>query len=58
MHMNGPVNISRNERLETCHEIASRLHEVYGEKSLPLEYTVLFPEAQTALSQTLRCFAY
>ncbi|WP_338555478.1 ANT(4')-I family aminoglycoside nucleotidyltransferase [Paenibacillus sp. KS-LC4] len=32
MHMNGPVNISRNERLETCHEIASRLHEVYGEK--------------------------
>jgi len=36
MHMNGPVNISRNERLETCHEIASRLHEVYGEKILAI----------------------
>lgn len=32
MHMNGPVNISRIERLQTCYEIASRLHEVYGEK--------------------------
>ncbi|SFF28051.1 Nucleotidyltransferase domain [Paenibacillus algorifonticola] len=32
MHINGPVNISRNERLETCHEIASRLNEVHGEK--------------------------
>jgi kanamycin nucleotidyltransferase len=36
MHMNGPVNISRNEGLETCHEIASRLHEVYGEKVLSI----------------------
>ncbi|GFZ86878.1 hypothetical protein GCM10008018_36190 [Paenibacillus marchantiophytorum] len=36
MHMNGPVNISRNERLEACHEIASRLHEVYGEKVLAI----------------------
>jgi hypothetical protein len=31
MHMNGPANISRDERLQICHEIASRLHEVYGE---------------------------
>ncbi|MFP4975213.1 ANT(4')-I family aminoglycoside nucleotidyltransferase [Paenibacillus sp. CN-4] len=36
MHMNGPINISRNERLKTCHEIASRLHEVYGEKILAI----------------------
>jgi kanamycin nucleotidyltransferase len=34
--MNGPVHISRNERLQTCHEIASRLHEVYGEKILAI----------------------
>jgi len=34
--MNGPINISQNERLETCHEIASRLHEVYGEKILAI----------------------
>ncbi|MNZ72459.1 Kanamycin nucleotidyltransferase [compost metagenome] len=32
MHMNGPVKISREERLQICHEIASRLHEVYGDK--------------------------
>ncbi|KFM94500.1 kanamycin nucleotidyltransferase [Paenibacillus macerans] len=31
MHMNGPVEITRGERLETCREIAARLHEVYGE---------------------------
>lgn len=36
MHMNGPVQISRSERLQTCHEIASRLHEVYGEKILAI----------------------
>ncbi|MFC3771724.1 ANT(4')-I family aminoglycoside nucleotidyltransferase [Paenibacillus sp. GCM10012303] len=36
MHMNGPGNISRNERLETCHEIASRLHEVYRDKILAI----------------------
>ncbi|WP_339265062.1 ANT(4')-I family aminoglycoside nucleotidyltransferase [Paenibacillus sp. FSL W8-0187] len=36
MHMNGPVNISRTERLQTCHDIASRLHEVYGEKILAI----------------------
>lgn len=36
MHMNGPVNISRTERLQTCHEIASRLHELYGEKILAI----------------------
>lgn len=36
MQMNGPVEISRNERLQTCHEIASRLHEVYGEKILAI----------------------
>ncbi|MFD1176424.1 ANT(4')-I family aminoglycoside nucleotidyltransferase [Paenibacillus puldeungensis] len=36
MHMNGPVNITRPERLQTCHEIASKLHEVYGEKILAI----------------------
>lgn len=36
MHMNGPANISRNERLQTCNEIASRLHEVYGENILAI----------------------
>ncbi|MGC5772485.1 ANT(4')-I family aminoglycoside nucleotidyltransferase [Paenibacillus pabuli] len=36
MHMNGPVNIPRNERIQTCNEIASRLHEVYGEKILAI----------------------
>ncbi|MFB5676884.1 ANT(4')-I family aminoglycoside nucleotidyltransferase [Paenibacillus terreus] len=36
MHMNGPVNMSRNERLENCHEIASKLHEVYGGKILAI----------------------
>ncbi|KIL37769.1 kanamycin nucleotidyltransferase [Gordoniibacillus kamchatkensis] len=36
MHMNGPVHISRNERLQICHDIASRLHEVYGEKILAI----------------------
>ncbi|WP_282936043.1 ANT(4')-I family aminoglycoside nucleotidyltransferase [Paenibacillus sp. RC67] len=32
MNMYGPVKISRSERLLTCHEIANRLHEVYGDK--------------------------
>lgn len=32
MNMHGPVKISRSERLETCHEIAKRLHEVFGDK--------------------------
>ena len=36
MHINGPVQVSRNERLQICHEIASRLHEVYGEKILAI----------------------
>ncbi|MCZ8524052.1 MULTISPECIES: ANT(4')-I family aminoglycoside nucleotidyltransferase [Paenibacillus] len=36
MHMNGPATISRTERLQICHEIASRLHEVYGEKILAI----------------------
>ncbi|WP_274366084.1 ANT(4')-I family aminoglycoside nucleotidyltransferase [Paenibacillus thermotolerans] len=36
MHMNGPVQISRSERLQTCREIASRLHEAYGEKILAI----------------------
>ncbi len=36
LDMNGPVKISRNERLQTCHEIAKRLHEVYGDKLLAL----------------------
>ncbi|MGZ7445493.1 ANT(4')-I family aminoglycoside nucleotidyltransferase [Paenibacillus sp. TH7-28] len=36
MHMNGPVEISRSERLETCREIAARLHELYGEQILAI----------------------
>jgi len=32
MNMNGPVKIPQSERLQTCHEIAKRLHDVYGEK--------------------------
>ncbi|MED4570518.1 ANT(4')-I family aminoglycoside nucleotidyltransferase [Brevibacillus agri] len=36
MNMNGPVNITRNERLQTCQEIAARLHEVYGAKILAI----------------------
>ncbi|MDR5001929.1 ANT(4')-I family aminoglycoside nucleotidyltransferase [Brevibacillus parabrevis] len=36
MSMNGPVKISRTERLQTCKEIAARLHEVYGEKVLAI----------------------
>lgn len=36
MDMNGPVNISRSERLQTCHEIAARLHEVYRDKILAI----------------------
>jgi len=32
MNLHGPVKISRSERLETCREIAGRLHEVYGDK--------------------------
>ncbi|MFD0713803.1 ANT(4')-I family aminoglycoside nucleotidyltransferase [Paenibacillus sp. GCM10027626] len=29
MNMNGPVKVSKSERLQTCQEIAARLHEVY-----------------------------
>ncbi|MGG1662984.1 ANT(4')-I family aminoglycoside nucleotidyltransferase [Brevibacillus sp. NRS-1366] len=36
MNMNGPVKISRNERLQTCQEIAARLHEVYKAKILAI----------------------
>ncbi|MGO4949245.1 ANT(4')-I family aminoglycoside nucleotidyltransferase [Paenibacillus sp. DRB1-1] len=36
MDMNGPVNISRSERLQTCHEIAARLHEVYRDNILAI----------------------
>lgn len=36
MSMNGPVKISRNERFQTCQEIAARLHEVYKEKILAI----------------------
>jgi hypothetical protein len=58
MYMNGPVKMSHSERLQICHEIASRLHEVCGEKIIAIGATAQFPEVQTALSQTLRCFAY
>jgi len=36
MTMNGPVKISRNERLQTCKEIADRLHEVYGDRIIAI----------------------
>ncbi len=36
MNMNGPVNSSRSERLQTCHEIAARLDEVYRDKILAI----------------------
>lgn len=36
MNMNGPVQISRSERLQTCQEIAERLQEVYKEKVLAI----------------------
>lgn len=36
MNRNGPVPISRDERLRICHEIASRLHEVYGARILAI----------------------
>lgn len=36
MHMNGPIAMTRNERLDICREIASRLHEVYGESILAI----------------------
>lgn len=36
MHMNGPVNMTRDERLHICRDIASRLHEVYGERILAI----------------------
>lgn len=36
MHMNGPEHTSRDERLRTCHEIASRLHDVYREQILAI----------------------
>lgn len=36
MNMNGPVKISRSERLQTCQEIAARLHEVYKDKVLAI----------------------
>ncbi|MFD1675914.1 ANT(4')-I family aminoglycoside nucleotidyltransferase [Alicyclobacillus fodiniaquatilis] len=32
MNISGPKAISRSERLQTCREIAKRLHEVYGSK--------------------------
>ncbi|MFC4812449.1 ANT(4')-I family aminoglycoside nucleotidyltransferase [Paenibacillus sp. GCM10023250] len=34
MHTNGPLAITRNERLQICRELASRLHEVYGDQLL------------------------
>ena len=36
MNMNGPVEISRQERLATCYEIADRLQEVYGEQIIAI----------------------
>lgn len=36
MPMIGPVKISQAERLQTCREIASRLHEVYGRHVLAI----------------------
>lgn len=36
MNMNGPVEISKSERFQTCQEIASRLQELYGEKVLAI----------------------
>lgn len=36
MNMNGPVNISQSERLQTCHDIAARLNEVYRDKILAI----------------------
>lgn len=36
MMMNGPVKKTRSERLQTCHEIAQRLHEVYGDQILAI----------------------
>ncbi|WP_312113739.1 ANT(4')-I family aminoglycoside nucleotidyltransferase [Brevibacillus reuszeri] len=36
MNMNGPVEISKRERFQTCQEIASRLHEVFKEKVLAI----------------------
>ncbi|AJY73445.1 ANT(4')-I family aminoglycoside nucleotidyltransferase [Paenibacillus beijingensis] len=32
MNLNGPEKMSQSERLQTCHEIAERLHEVYGDQ--------------------------
>lgn len=36
MPTNGPVTQSRQERLQICHDIAARLHEVYGERLLAI----------------------
>ncbi|XOQ14350.1 MAG: hypothetical protein ACFWTY_10150 [Shouchella clausii] len=36
MNMNGPASMSQKERLQTCHEIAKRLHEVYGNDVLAI----------------------
>jgi len=36
MSMKGPVKISRDERFQTCREIAERLHAVYGDKVLAI----------------------
>lgn len=58
MDMNGPVNISRSERLQTCHEIAARLHEVYRDKILAIGIYDSLPKVLTALSRTLKCFVY
>ncbi|WYQ42693.1 aminoglycoside O-nucleotidyltransferase ANT(4')-Ib [Bacillus sp. FSL W7-1321] len=36
MNMNGPASMSQKERLQTCQEIAKRLHEVYGNDVLAI----------------------
>lgn len=36
MNMNGPVEISRKERLQICQEIAAKLHKLYKEQVLAI----------------------
>jgi len=36
MHMNGPMAMTRSERLQLCNEIASRLHKVYEDRLLAI----------------------
>lgn len=36
MNMNGPVEISRQERLEICYELANRLQEVYDKQIIAI----------------------